>query len=252
MTNIKSFEDVSNLPEVVELKKILIGKGYKLESFNNSPEDECISLRLVKNTIIVEVEVYDKIQMWVFSSGRNKEELKETQTDLNDSCEVISYIGNKYGYTLSEDGGSFYKEFEKEENNHSKTFLIIDEDKVDLEEKVQEFIISKFGEDMLDKTFINIEYSEEDLGTPDYKEYITIQLFFNEYKYANKVYGEQIESVGLILENKGLQPFYIDGKFITLTVYEYNTGLLIQKADIVYGFKKYEISNDFAEFILTC
>lgn len=132
------------------------------------------------------------------------------------------------------------------------SFLIIDEENVDLEEKVHKFIIKKFGEKLLDKILIDIYTDEEDIGTPDYTEYLTIEIKFKEYTYNNKAYGKQIESVGMVLENKGLQPFYIDGKFVTLNVYEWIQGNIIQKHDTIYGFNKDEISDEFTDFILTC
>jgi len=113
MKNIKNFEDVSNLPEVLELTKILIEKGYSLESFNNSDEDSVISLRLNNDLVVAEVEVSDRINMWVFIKGSQIDK-NESNVNLDkesdNACDVMDYIAMKYKYKLSENGDSYYKE----------------------------------------------------------------------------------------------------------------------------------------------
>lgn len=135
-----------------------------------------------------------------------------------------------------------------------KQFLIIDEKENDiegtLEQRVIEFIKLTFGELLLDK--ISFEIDSYILREPLWTDGMNIKINFNDFKYFNKVHGECVESIWMTLEDKGLKPFYIDGKFISLLVFEWVEAIPIQKAEFVYGIHKDKIYKDFGNFILTC
>lgn len=133
-----------------------------------------------------------------------------------------------------------------------KNFLIISENEnnITLEQKVAEFVKNTFGELGLDK--ISIEIYRCILQRDMWKEGMDIKIEFNDFKYFDKAYGECVETIWLKLEEKGLQPFYIDGKFQSLRVFERISGMPIQKTDIIYGVHKDKLYDDFNNYILTC
>ena len=132
-----------------------------------------------------------------------------------------------------------------------KMFLIFDESKVDLEGKIFEFIKQKFGELFFDKIAITVSETEsQEENNLDYD--LNIGLRFDEFTYQNKAYGECTESIILTLENKGLQPFYIGGKFVSLNVFGWIQGSPIQQHNEIYGFSKKEIYDEFTDYMLTC
>lgn len=135
---------------------------------------------------------------------------------------------------------------------NDKMFLIMKEDESDaiLEQKVLEFVKNTFDESILDKISIEVDnYAYEETPWIEYK---CIEIKFNEFKYYNQIHGECVESVGMVLEDKGLQPFYADGQFISLNVLEWVQGVLIQKIDTIYGITKDKIYTGFTDYILTC
>lgn len=135
-----------------------------------------------------------------------------------------------------------------------KSFLIIDENEdeieVTLEEKAFEFLQHTFGEIISNK--ISVEAYSYISEEPTWRDMMDIKINFEDYKYFNKVHGECVETIWMTLEDKGLKPFYIDGKFISLRVFEWVEAIPIQKAEFVYGIHKDKIYKNFGNFILTC
>lgn len=133
-----------------------------------------------------------------------------------------------------------------------KNFLIMSENgnEVTLVQKVVEFVKNTFGELVLNK--ISIEVDRDILEEPTWIDVIDIKIAFNEYRYYNKVHGECVETIWMMLEDKGLKPFYIDGKFVSLHVFECTQAMPIQKTDMIYGIHKDKIYEDFSDYILTC
>ena len=133
-----------------------------------------------------------------------------------------------------------------------KQFLILNEneDETILEQKMIEFIKITFGELFLDK--ISISVYGYALIEPDYKEGLNVEIEFKDYKYFDNLYKECIELIEISLEDKGLKPFYIGGKFISRHVFEWIQGNRIQKAKMIYGIDKDKLYKDFGNFMLTC
>lgn len=137
-----------------------------------------------------------------------------------------------------------------------KNFLIIDGNKSyemleeELKEKVVGFLRDTFGEVVLRKISVEVySYIEED---PIWTDMLDIKIEFNEYTYFNKVHGECVETIWMTLEDKGLKPFYVDGRFVTLQVFEWIQGMPIQKTEMIYGIHKDKIYEDVNNYILTC
>lgn len=107
------------------------------------------------------------------------------------------------------------------------------------------------GKGKVDSVEFSIEpwYIEE----PEFNVNAEIKIQFNEYKYLNEYINEiRTESIVMVLEDKGFQAFWIDGKFVKKFVYEWCQGCPIQKHDKIYGIDKNELYDKFNEFILTC
>jgi hypothetical protein len=142
-----------------------------------------------------------------------------------------------------------------------KNFLItkynLDEIETIMEEKLNNFIIDTFGKDVVDniKTKAEyVEYMDEDMKC--FKDELRCELWleitFPQYSYLIKEHGIHNESVGMILEFKGSQPFYIDGRFESRNVFEWIQGMPIQKCEKIYGINKDELYDRFNEYILDC
>lgn len=137
-----------------------------------------------------------------------------------------------------------------------KNFLIIDGNKSyemleeELKEKVVDFLKDIFGEVVLRKISVEVySYIKEE---PILTDMLNIKIEFNEYTYFNRVHGECVETIWIVLESKGLKPFYIDGKFVSFHVFEWIEAITIQDTDNVYGIHKDKIYEDFSNYILTC
>lgn len=137
-----------------------------------------------------------------------------------------------------------------------KNFLIVDGNKSyeileqEVKEKVIGFLKDTFGEVVLRKVSVEVySYIKEE---PIWTDMLDIKIEFNEYKYFNGVHGKCAETIWLILENKGLKPFYIDGQFVSFQVFEWIQGMPIQKAETIYGIHKDKIYEDVNNYILTC
>jgi len=98
------------------------------------------------------------------------------------------------------------------------------------------------------------EYSDENMRCfkDELRCELCLSVIFHEYTYENKAYGEQAESIGIILEYKGIQPFYINGKFDSMNVFEWIQGMPIQKHDKIYGIDKNELYKEFNVCMLDC
>jgi hypothetical protein len=133
-----------------------------------------------------------------------------------------------------------------------KRFLILDEgDFEDLEQRVENFVVKTFGKPILDKVEIKVEAYETELNNVFIDE-VTIKLSFKEFPYINKVHGVLHESISMTLESKGYQPFYIDGKFVSMIVCEWVQGGLIQHQKEIYGVDTNKLYEMFNDFMLTC
>lgn len=131
-----------------------------------------------------------------------------------------------------------------------KNFLIIDENEETLEQKVVEFVKNTFGELQLNE--ISIEVDSCILEEPTWTDVMYIKITFNEHRYYNKANFECVETISMMLEDNGLKPFYIDGKFVSLRVFGCTQVMPIQKTDMIYGIHKDKIYEDFIDYILTC
>ena len=144
------------------------------------------------------------------------------------------------------------------DKNFIITELDLDELEVDLTERIEEFIEEKLGVIASRQTEVSVEYQEYmDEGMRCFKDEIRCELWvevkFTKYKYTLKQeYGEQIESIGAVFEYKGQKPFYIDGKFVSRSVFEWISCCPIQKTEVVYGVKKDDLREMIDDLIMTC
>jgi len=144
------------------------------------------------------------------------------------------------------------------DKNFIITELDLDELEIDLQERIEEFIEEKLGALASRQTEVSVEYQEYmDEGMRCFKDEIRCELFvevkFNQYKYTLKPeYGEQIESIGAVFEYKGQKPFYIDGKFVSRSVFEWTQGMVSQKSDVIYGVKKNDLYDMIQDLIMDC
>lgn len=129
-----------------------------------------------------------------------------------------------------------------------QNFLIAEE--INLEQLCDDFIKQTFGGN--ENITYDVSYYEENLFTPDYRLEIYAEIIFNSYKYVNGLGDERNETICVVFEDKGLKPFYIDGEFKTMEVYEAHTWCPIQKHDFIYGIEKEKLANMFYDFITTC
>jgi hypothetical protein len=130
-----------------------------------------------------------------------------------------------------------------------------------LENKLNEFIRTKFGELAFKQTNCSVNYQEYmDEGMKCFKDEfrceIWIEVEFTQYTYKVKPKNgeeiERIESIGMMLEYKGRQPFYIDGKFVSMNVFEWIQGCPIQKHEKIYGVKKDELYDLINDLVMDC
>ena len=143
-----------------------------------------------------------------------------------------------------------------------KCFIITDLDfeelEVDIAERIEEFIEEKLGAIASRQTEVSVEYQEymdDNMKCPkdQFRCELWIDIKFNQYKYKhNPEHEERIESIGSIFEYKGRKPFYINGEFVSRHVFEWTTGMPIQKAKLIHGIGKDELSDMFDDLIMDC
>lgn len=141
----------------------------------------------------------------------------------------------------------------------NKTFLILDLDYViednipELEEKIREFIIKTFSEtnvkNITSKAQIFFDEEDENI-TEDSTEFLKLEMEFTEYKRSK--FTDIPESMSIFLKSRGLQPFYINGKFVALEVFEFVNGLPLQDYKEVYEIDKDTLYDEFENYMLTC
>jgi len=142
-----------------------------------------------------------------------------------------------------------------------KNFIItecdLDEIETFMEEKLSNFIIKLFGKETSENIDVKAEYIEyinEDMKCfkDEFRCELWLEVIFPQYSYLIKDHGVRNESVGMVLEFKGFQPFYINGKFESRNVFEWIQGMPIQKCEKIYGVCKDELYDRFNEYILDC
>jgi len=144
------------------------------------------------------------------------------------------------------------------DKNFIITELDLDELEVDLTERIEEFIEEKLGVLASRQTEVLVEYQEYmDEGMRCFKDEMRSELWvevkFNQYTYKNEKISEpRTESLDIQFEYKGRQPFYIDGKFVSMNVFEWISCCPIQKTEVVYGVKKDDLREMIDDLIMTC
>jgi len=143
----------------------------------------------------------------------------------------------------------------------NKSFIVsefdLDEIETDMEEKLHKFAVDTFGEETSKNINVKAEYLEyQDDGMRCFKDEFRCELWlevsFPQYNYLIKGHGVRNESIRMMLEFKGSQVFYIDGKFESRNVFEWIQGGIIQKCEKIYGFGKDEIYKKFNEYMMDC
>lgn len=132
-----------------------------------------------------------------------------------------------------------------------KRFIIADE-YIDFEEKIKEFILINFGELALRNIDIEVDFDTYEYDNEVLVDELRLEITFNQYKYLDELNREHLESIMLVFEDKGSQPFYIDGKFVAMNVFEWSQGGLIQKHQNIYGINKDSLYESFEDFMMTC
>ena len=142
-----------------------------------------------------------------------------------------------------------------------KSFIVSELDFDDLEikltEKIEIFIEEKLGVLASRQTEVLVEYVELFGNTEETKYNIRCELWvgitFNKYTYKNdKMSEHRTESLDIQFEYKGRQPFYIDGKFVSMNVFEWISSCPIQKTEVVYGVKKDDLREMIDDLIMNC
>lgn len=143
-----------------------------------------------------------------------------------------------------------------------KCFIISELDfeelEVDFTERIEEFIEEKLGMIASRQTEVSVEYQEYiDEGMKCFKDEFRCELWievkFNQYTYKNEKMNEKrIESYNMQFEYKGRKPFYIDGKFVTMNVFEWVSCCPIQQTKILYGVKKDELGDMIDNLVMIC
>jgi len=143
----------------------------------------------------------------------------------------------------------------------NKNFIVseydLEEIESAMEEKLHNFVIETFGEETSKNIKVKAEYVEYmDDNMRCFKDEFRCELWlgvsFPQYNYLIKGHGVRNESVGMVLEFKGGQVFYIDGKFESRNVFEWIQGMIIQKCEKIYGIGKDEVYEKFNEYMMDC
>jgi len=144
------------------------------------------------------------------------------------------------------------------DKNFIVTSLEFDELEISLKDKIDKFLIDKLGSFAARQCESKVEYVEYiDEDVKCFKDTFRCELFveieFKPYKYKNeKMSEERVESVGAVFEYKGMQPFYIDGKFISMNVFEWTQGMIVQKHDKIFGINKDKIYEMIQDVVMDC
>jgi len=144
------------------------------------------------------------------------------------------------------------------DKNFIITELDLDELEVDLTERIEEFIEEKLGALASRQTEVFVKYQEYmDEGMRCFKDEFRSELWvsitFNKYTYKNEKMNEpRIESLDIQFDYKGRQSFYIDGKFVSMNVFEWISCCPIQKTEVVYGVKKDDLEEMINDLIMNC
>lgn len=118
----------------------------------------------------------------------------------------------------------------------------------EIEEKLKEFVEITFGKDIDVEFEVFPSYQEEPRFCVD----AFIQIVFNDYEWTNKLGNTMPQTLGMVLEDKGFQAFYIDGKFVKKFVYEWCSGMPLQGEQKISGINGYDALNLLEDFVLTC
>jgi len=143
-----------------------------------------------------------------------------------------------------------------------KSFIIteldLDELEVELTEKIEIFIEEKLGKLASKQTEVLVEYQEymnDNMRCfkDEFRSELWASITFNKYTYKNEKMSEpRTESLDIQFDYKGRQPFYIDGKFVSMNVFEWISCCPIQKTEVVYGVKKDDLREMIDDLIMTC
>lgn len=111
MKNIKTIEDLKALEEIKEIERILTIRKYKGEYLEY---ENGIKLSMTNGFVqaVVEVNISaQQIRMVVLNMATREytNKSKELVNELNNMCALVSCIGQKYQYTLTNEGGIYYK-----------------------------------------------------------------------------------------------------------------------------------------------
>ncbi len=123
-----------------------------------------------------------------------------------------------------------------------------DEFVIEIEAKLKEFVELTFGKDIDVEFEVFPSYQEE----PRFSVDAFISITFNDYTWVNGLGDTRQQTLGIVLEDKGFQAFWIDGKFIKKFVYEWCSGMPIQGDEKINGIGGYEALRLLEEFVLTC
>jgi len=118
----------------------------------------------------------------------------------------------------------------------------------EITKKLEQFVEVVFGKE------INVEYGVEPWyrEEPEFNVEACIQITFNDYEWTNGLGNTMKQTLGIVLEDKGFQAFWIDGKFLKKLVYEQHTEYPLQGEQEICGVKGHDALHKLEEFILTC
>lgn len=142
-----------------------------------------------------------------------------------------------------------------------KNFIIteydLEEIETVLEEKLSNFIIDTFGKEKSKDINFKAEYVEyinENMRCfiDELRCELWLEIIFSQYSYITKNHGTRNESVSIILEFTGSQPFYINEKFERRNVFKWIQGSPIQKHEKIYGIDRDEVYERFNEYMMDC
>lgn len=138
------------------------------------------------------------------------------------------------------------------------TELDFDDIEIELTEKIEAFIEEKLGVMASRQTEVNVEYVEfmdENMKCPkdEFRCELWVGITFNKYTYKNEKMDEpRTESIDIQFEYKGMQPFYIDGKFVSMSVFEWISCCPIQKTEVIYSVRKDDLLDMVEDLVMDC
>ena len=146
----------------------------------------------------------------------------------------------------------------KLDKNFIVTELDFEDIELELTERLEIFIEDKLGKLASKQTEVLVEYQEymdEDMKCfkDEFRCELCVEVIFNKYTYKNEKMTEpRSESYSIQFEYKGKQPFYIDGKFVSMNVFEWISCCPVQKIEVVYGVGKEELGEMIDDLIMDC